>query len=245
MSKEIELSRRENGLTIRFLAQPIFNDSLFPDQVGIKTLLSYAKNGNGNRISSNPDIRFEYFFLFHLNDFESGDKSEIDLLIRNGETLYMVEVKGFTNPNDTNVKREIIRNYLKLKELTLDNITNSAKFDKVSEIIPVLLYSIPQALKNNKANEFNYFNENYLIYQGYRQKEKISIWDSSSIKLSLQKNFSPSAVEEINRKLFFLTWDDVYDSLKELNGDGKFVHVLNELRNKKDNFQGNTPLISN
>ena len=53
----------------------------------------------------------------------------------------MVEIKSFTNPNDTNVKREIIRNYFKLKELAIDDSTKSIKFDKVTEIIPILLYS--------------------------------------------------------------------------------------------------------
>lgn len=244
MSKEIFLSRRENGLTIRYLAQPIFNDSIFPDQEGITTLLSFARNGFGNQIEHNSTLKYEYYFLFHLDDFGSGDKSEIDLLIRTEDTLLMVEIKAFTNPNDTNVKREVIRNYLKLEELCIINKFKRSNFDQVNKIIPVLLYSKPQAEKDNRAGDFNYFNEHFLYRQGYKQKEMIRTWDSYSIKLSRLDNFGSERIKEISHQLFFITWDDVYNTLMKLNNDGKFSHLIDEMKNKVDNFKEGTPLIS-
>jgi hypothetical protein len=69
MSNEIEYSRRENGLTVRFLAQCLVNDLVFPDQAGVKVLLSMARVGcrDGTRRCLPFDLkgRFEYQFLFH------------------------------------------------------------------------------------------------------------------------------------------------------------------------------------
>ena len=45
---EIAISRRENGLSVRFLAQSLINDTVFPEQQGIRLLLSKACNGIGS-----------------------------------------------------------------------------------------------------------------------------------------------------------------------------------------------------
>lgn len=48
--------------------------------------------------------KFEYYFFYHMEDFGSDDKSEIDILVRQGDILYPIEVKAFTDANKTGVK---------------------------------------------------------------------------------------------------------------------------------------------
>lgn len=248
MSKEIELSRRENGLTIRFLAQTLINDIVLPDQSGIKALLSRAKvtckDGTEKRLPIHADRRFEYYFLFHMDDFGSGDKSEIDLLLRQGDTLFAVEVKAFTNPNDSNVKREIVRNFL-----TLERISNQSKFiSPTSRIISILLYSTKEHLASNpSAHGFNYFNEEFLSRKGVHHKEMMTEWDCRSFKLKEFHDHSPEEWErrlrQVSSDLYFLTWDDVLATLETWKQDGRFSGVIQELRNKKDVFKGGTMLV--
>jgi len=248
ISKEILLSRRENSLTIRFLAQCLCNDLIFSEQQGIHRLMSMAKNGMGDSNLFSQNTSWEYWFLFHLEDFGSADKSEIDILLRSGDTLLPIEVKAFTNPNDTNVKREIVRNYLTLEKIS----QNSQFFDPVSEIIPVLLYSKKVHFAYNRsAKTFNrnYFNKDFLCRKGYHQEQEMEVWNCKSFPIRFFENYSfaqqKAKVSEISRKLIYLTWDDVLSTIQLLNSDGKFNLVIDELTSKIDTFGKNkTRLIS-
>jgi hypothetical protein len=239
MSKEIDFSRRENGLVIRYLAQVLFNNLVFPRQDGIKELFSRLRFGNGQILSLHLEGKWEYYFLFHLADFGSKDNSEIDLIVRNGDVLFLFEIKAFTNPNDSNVKREIIRNYI-----TVDTLirTHPNFFSITTAIFPVLLYSIPyHEYENTSSRDFNYFNESFLYKKDCRQTSFMNVWNSGQIKIPNLPDNNPDSLKkvmEISKNLLFLTWDDIYDSIKSLNCDNRFDLILNELRTKKDFTKG-------
>ncbi len=255
MSKEIELSRRENSLTIRFLAQCLINDIVFPDQRGISQLISKARSrtkaGSELAIAIPKRGRWEYWFLFQMEDFydedesEIKDKSEIDILIRKGKTLFFIEVKAFTNPNATDVKREIIRNYLSLRE----RCKKGKWFDPVTEIIPILLYSEAVHLQRNpSAKNFVYFDERFLYCKGFRHNQDMDTWNSSSFTINQFEGYSEeqkrAEAMKISHKLMYLTWNDVHDTISELNAEGKFDRICDELYVKKDSFsQKETNLV--
>lgn len=241
MSKEIWKSRRENGITIRFLAQCLINNIVFPDQKGIMHLMAKAKNGKGILNKPQKNKTWKYWFLFHMEDFmqdtDSKNKSELDLLLRCGTVLYSIEVKAFTNPNATDVKREIIRNYLALKAIS----KNSQLFDPVSDIVPVLLYSEPvHHMYNTSSESYNYFKSEFLYKKGYKHEQEMDVWSSSSFQIPWPDKCSEeeklAKVMQISEKLLFLTWDDVLNTLDELNNDGQFSSVINELSTKIDIF---------
>ena len=230
---EITVSRRENGLSVRFLAQSIINDSVFPQQQGIRMLLSKARNGKKQPLVLSGNEKIYYYFFFHLEDFGSGDKSEIDILLRCGDTLYPVEVKTFTNPNSTNVKREIVRNYL-----TLHRIAKNGKFSKVTSIIPLLLYSAPfHSFENVSDEEFDYFNEDYIFKMGKDHSEPMTIWNTPTMRL-LHPNESQegflSKIKHLKSDLYFLTWNDVLETMLQLETFAPLGFLIEELRQKAD-----------
>jgi len=243
ISSEFQFARRENGLTIRYLAQCLINDLVFPNQDGIICLLKNSFDGDGNNLFYNFSERWEYWFLFHLEDFGSGDKSEIDILLKNGNTLFSIEVKAFTDPNTTDVKREIIRNYFTLLRI----IKNSnLYFSNVTLVYPVLIYSIPvYEYKNPSSKSFNYFNSEFLYKQGSHQKDIMSVWSSSAIKNPQLENNADALtlVKNISKKLLFLNWNNILDCILELNHNEKFSSIITEMRNRKDKIQ-NVRLIS-
>ena len=231
MSKEIELCRRENGLAIRYLAQCIFNDLVFPDQLGIHKLMEKAINNSSCHLSVDPVSRWEYWFLFHMEDFDTGDKSEIDLLLRKDKILFLIEIKAFTNPNATDVKREIVRNCINLKLTS----RNEDKFSPVDQIIPVLLYSKPMHLEtNHSAKDYDYFNKRYLFTKDYRQRGEITVWSSSHVKSLHDSKMSLKIAKEMSQKMLFITWDDVLNTIIEFDEIDRFKGIIRELRERKD-----------
>ena len=237
ISSEFQYARRENGLTIRYLAQCLINDLVFPKQDGIITLLKKCRYGNYEKYVCDFTARWEYWFLFHLEDFGSGDKSEIDVILRNGNTLFPIEVKAFTNPNATDVKREIIRNYF-----TLHNIINSGNphFSEITSICPILLYSLPvYETKNPSSDNFNYFNTEFLYKKGYHHKDTMDVCSSRAVSNPLLDN-EPNAlslVKNISNKLLFISWDDILECIIALNQDNKYDDIISELINRKDYVQ--------
>ena len=236
MSKEIEFCRRENGLTIRFLAQCLFNDIIFPNQDGINKLMSMARDGSGKAVVKPNDLKWEYWFLFHMEDFESKDKSEIDILLRRGETLFAIEIKAFTDPNAPKVKRELVRNYLKLNEIK----ENKDLFTPVTDIIPILLYSkevhlhIHKSAKESRVkDEYNYFNSDFLLKMGYQQRLNMEYPDTKR-----------ADVEKTSEKLLFLNWNDVLKAIECLNTNKRFDSTIKEIKSKKDTFKFKCDLVS-
>ena len=238
--EEILKARRENTLTIRFLAQTIINDCLFPNQIGIKKLLMKARNYHHVKLEESNN-KFTYAFLFHLEDYmevENRDKSEIDLIIVQDKTLFLIEVKAFSDANSLGVKREIVRNYLRIKE-----IMNGGKyFQNISRIIPILLYSIPFQEFVRKGNNFDYFNENFLLKKGVKQKNDIIAADLqkgnySIIEVLIKNEISiHEEIRGINENMFFLTWNDVIDICKEINSERKLCNHILEMEEKADAF---------
>ncbi|SMP67650.1 hypothetical protein SAMN06295888_11542 [Desulfonatronum zhilinae] len=214
-------------MSIRYLAQGLVNDLVLPDQCGLNKLMSRARDGQEKQPLSFPNgKRWHYWFLFHLEDFGSDDKSELDLLLWYGDILYCVEVKAFTNPNATNVKREIVRNYVKLKDL----VGKGLYFDPMLDIVPVLLYSNPVHLKNNpSAEKYKYFVEGYLTRKGVNHRYAMNYW----------QNIHEQTAPEIDRKMLYLTWDDVYFAALEAGLNG----MAAELATRKDEVQF-VPLVT-
>ena len=105
------LPRRENGITVRFLAQSIFNDSL----IGADKFVEKLANKHG--VSKGKFQNLNSYFFLHLEDYGVGDKSEIDFVLWNEHVILPVEVKAFSDANSPSVKKEIIRNYLHVNEL--------------------------------------------------------------------------------------------------------------------------------
>lgn len=248
MSNEVLLSRRENGLTIRFLAQCLVNDLVLPGQEGVRSLLSRSRvnlaDGTGRSLIIDETIPFEYQFLFHMSDFESGDQSEIDLLLRQGETLFALEVKAFTNPNATNVKREIVRNHLTLERIS----RNQKHFEKTTRIVSILLYSeAVHQTENSSARTHNYFNDRYLLTKGPHQDSQMDVWDHASFEIADLRGHTAAEVSSIvgavASNLYFLTWGDVLTTLEEVNTTGRFDRILSELRNKRDDFGRGCSLV--
>jgi hypothetical protein len=235
MANEFDFSRREDGLTIRFLAQCLINDIIFPNQKGINDLISKATGGTINSIILDNKFRWEYWFLFHLEDFGSNDKSEIDILLRKGDYLFPIEIKAFTNPNETNVKREIVRNYLALKKISQKQ--EVTKFDDVKDIFPILLYSKPIHLKRNPSGkDFDYFNKSFLIKKSVNQKDELRIWNTSKMKYEEDDRCIYLKAQEISKKLLFITWDNVYEVLKNNNENNIFNKLIYEIENKYDYY---------
>lgn len=229
--------RRENGITIRYLAQCLINDLVFKNQEGIIALINKCCDGNGNRIIFDYAGKWEYWFLFHLEDFGSGDKSEIDILLRNGNTLFPIEVKAFTDPNASDVKREIIRNYL-----TLNNFIERQNpyFQRITSIYPILIYSLPvYEHKNPSSKDFNYLNNEYLFKKGFQHKNIMDVWGSNAVK-NHQLEDNPNAlsiVKEISKRLLFVNWDNILEIISSLNKNGLFDNIIDEMINRKDSIQ--------
>jgi len=239
MSKEFDFSRRENSLVTRFIAQPLFNDFIFPKQDGIHALFNKAVYGDGTPFMGfSKEKNIEYFFLFDMKDF--GGNSEVDILLRDGKNLYMIEVKAFTNPNTPNVKRNIVKYITELEFV----IKNSDLFDPVEKVIPVLLFSTGQYKYNNPSGykySFNYMNNNFLTLQGCCQKNGAVDYTPlikyfSKKPFELEKNKTENVLNNlsyISKKLLFLTWTDVLDTMKHLQLN---FNIINELQNKTSLF---------
>lgn len=243
--KEFQLARRENTLTIEFLAQCLINDNIFPNQEGIRVLFQKAKNHHGNKINLSSS-KIHYCFLFHLEDFmpcDKKDKSELDLLLIQDNTAYLVEVKAFTDANATGVKREIVRNYLAFESIS----KNTEYFNHITDIVPVLIYSQVfhsnlRRAKNGDGFEYEYFNENFLTHYGKNQKFEMNEkdWAKGSYALQTPLTKETENIQEIvgtiNEKINFITWDEVRDTISELNENGKFDNVYNSIQNRVDEF---------
>jgi negative regulator of replication initiation len=188
---------------------------------------------------------------------DQKDKSEIDLLLIQGKTLYMIEVKAFTDANDSGVKREIVRNYLTLvqiigNEIFFRNIIetvpakkNRIFFQEITEIVPILIYSTRYQDKiRGRNSDFNYFNEHFLLKQGTKQDTKIFpsdwlwVYYAKKTQQKKKKKKHDSLISEINEKLLFLTWEDVLKTYHDLNETGKMENVIEKLREKADGFAG-------
>ena len=237
ISDEFKFARRENGITIRYLAQCLINDLVFQNQDGIISFIKKCRYGNGNNLTFEFYEKWEYWFLFHLEDFGSGDKSEIDVILKNGNVLFPIEVKAFTNPNTTDVKREVIRNYY-----TLQNIVNNGKshFSNIISINPILLYSLPvYEFKNHSSKEFNYFNDEFLYKKGLQHKDFMDVWSSNAVRIPQLDN-NPNAlssVKSISNKLLFITWDDVLECIISLNFNKKLDAIISEMTERQDFIQ--------
>ena len=229
--------RRENGITIRYLAQCLINDLVFKNQEGIIALIKKCCYGNGNNFFFTYIGKWEYWFLFHLEDFGSRDKSEIDIILKNEDTIFPIEVKVFTDPNDSDVKREIIRNYL-----TLNNFIKNKNpyFQNITKIYPILIYSIPvYEYKNPSFKEFNYLNSEYLYKKGFHHKDIMNVWSSKAVKNHQIENNSQalSIVKDISKNLLFINWDDILEIIISLNQNGKFDKIITEMLERKDSIQ--------
>jgi hypothetical protein len=244
LSPEFQHARRENGLTIRYLAQCLINDIIFPNQEGINAFINKCHLGNGEDCSNDFTGRWEYWFLFHLEDFGSEDKSEIDILLKNNNTLFVVEVKAFTNPNASDVKREIIRNYLTIQKIVE---SENKYFNDITDIYPVLLYSLSMhEYCNHSSNAFSYFTEEYLYKKGKFHKQMMQVWSTNAARNpSLENNqLAQTIVEAISNKLLFINWDDVMECIDLLNVDNKFDDIITEMIDKRD-YKRDIKLIKN
>ena len=237
-------SRRENTLSIKYLAQGVFNDLFFPNQEGVRNLLNRAENHFEKNIVLSESI-IDHCFLFHLEDFigdkKEKDKSEIDLMIVQDDKLYLVEVKAFTDANALGVKREVIRNYLRVSGI----VSKSGFFKEIKEIIPILLYSKNFQSYLRKDNSFNYFNNTYLTTKGQDQKQQIELEDLKKGNYSVSKDltYTSTDIHSINEKLFFLTWEDVFLTLEELNYENRLTKLIKNLEKQEDSFKSTNDTI--
>ena len=239
------IPRRENGITVRFLAQTIINSSIFPNNNGINAFLKCLKNHH--HLNKERFSNLKYYFFLHLEDYGVNDKSEIDLILWNDQVILPVEIKAFTDANSPDVKKEIIRNYIHVQQLK--NQSNFY-FNPAQEIYPVLLYSKSYHSWKRKGNDsFNYFNDMFLLMKGKDQRFRMDNWGDGNYPLSEEYQIlitKDGVLDEINRKLFFISWDDVYTIHQVLNTDEIFDKSINELRQLKDYFQCDSgiPLLS-
>jgi len=224
--------RRENGITVRFLAQTIINDCVFQNYSGINKFVDSLVNYH----NVNKDLFFNlnYYFFLHLEDYDVKDKSEIDFILWNEKVILPVEVKAFTDANSAAVKREIIRNYLHIEKMK-----ENSKFEfKKQKIYPVLLYS-KSYQKRIRGNNYstNYFNKDFLLKSGKNQSQKLGNWNSGNYKIPNQyynsENFEKN-VKKINKNMFFTTWENIYDIHIELNKTRLFEKRIEEFKNLKD-----------
>lgn len=186
-----------------------------------------------------------------MEDYGSGDKSELDILLRQDSTLFYIEVKALTNPNNPNVKREIVRNYVNLRYIAKNGthpVTNTPLFTQpIKKIITILLYSVNVYKHYNKRN-FNYMNNKYLYIKCGEQKSLINDWQDRNVKFSTKANPSPEdsnfnrEVSEIAKKIdhYFLTWNDVHSVIDTFNSSVKYKYLFNrilaEMNSKTDEF---------
>jgi len=228
--------RRENGITVRFLAQTILNDTVFPDSLGISEFVD-SLNNNHN-VGKDLFANLKYYFFLHLEDFGIDDKSEIDIIFWNEKVILPIEVKAFTDANSPDVKKEIIRNYFHI-----DALKNKSRFDfnQQQEIYPILLYSESyQKWKRGKNKDHDYFDSRFLLTKGKEQSNKLDDWGSGGYPIPekyYQRSDFTDMVKEINRKLFFTTWEKVYQIHLKLNNANVFSKKIEEFRLLKDTFQ--------
>ena len=231
--------RRENGITVRFLAQTIINNTSV-NPTGIDKFINSLR-GN-SEIDNRKFSNLNYYFFLHLEDYGINDKSELDLILWNDEVILPVEIKAFTDANSPSVKKEIIRNYLHVREL---KIANEFKFHSKQEIYPVLLYSNSyQKWKRKTNNKKKYFNEHFLLTKGQNQAYPLDNWGRGGYPIPEKYFESPdfsSTVEMINKNLLFITWEDIYIILSESN---ELKDKAKELYNLKDQFQDEKNSIS-
>ncbi len=225
--------RRENGITVRYLAQTIINDAVLGNQSGINKFVESLVNRHN--VSKESFVDFQYYFFLHLEDYGVGDKSEIDFILWNEKVILPVEVKAFTDANSPCVKKEIIRNYLHIDELKSQS---RFRFNKKQKIYPVLLYSesYQEWIRRNNSKT-DYFNDKFLLTKGEKQYLPIDNWDKGNYKIPL-KYFQDEKFDEnvkiINKNLFFTTWEKVYGIHLELNKENIFSKGIEELKNIKD-----------
>jgi len=230
-----EIPRRENGIVVRFLAQTIINDFIFPEQEGIIFFLNNMDNRHA--VKFKIDSKLTYYFFLHLEDYGIGDKSELDFILWNKDIIMPVEVKSFTDANSPDVKKEIIRNYLHIETLK-----NDSKFDfnPEQEIFPILLYSNSyQNWKRGENCKFDYFNKHFLLKKGQSQLYELDKWDKGSYPIPpkyISENFD-DVVREINKRLFFITWEKIYDIHIKLNRNNLMGKTIREIEDTEDIFQ--------
>ena len=238
------IPRRENGITVRFLAQTIINDAVFPNQIGIERFVESLINHHS--IDKKYFSKLNYYFFLHLEDFGVEDKSEIDLILWNDRVILPIEVKAFTDANSPNVKKEIIRNYFHV-----DYLRKRSKFhfNQHQEVYPVLLYSESYQRWKRGKNNHNYFNKEYLLKKGRSQSLPLDAWDRGNYpipeKYCRDSTFKDS-IAMINKKLFFTKWENIYKIHMDLNSNNVLTAKINEMTQLKDSFQAkrDIPLIN-
>ena len=226
-------SRWENALIIKYLAQPLVNDQLFPDQRGIDALMAIAVHGDGSPIVPPGDGRWSHTFFFRTSDFGSGYQFGVDLLLAKGTTVFVVEVKSFADPNGTNVKREIVRSIQTMEWIARYLMTPKEEL----EFIPVLLYS--REVSRRLHGDFNYFTEDYLVRKGKANKHVIEPheWDTKSFQIGrfwarpfmFWDESAEPLIHAMAKSLLFLTWDDVLDALRKSNTGHALDSVIADL----------------
>lgn len=236
--------RRENGITVRYLAQTIIKDSAPGKQLGISKFIDSLVNHHN--VDKKEFKNLDYYFFLHLEDYGVEDKSEIDFILWNEKVILPVEVKAFTDANSPDVKKEIIRNYLHI-----DALKTKSKFDfnQRQKIYPVLLYSESyQNWKHGINSGANYFNKNFIYKKGRDQTRDLDKWELGNYPIPKKYFESPEFDKNrrtINENLFFTTWENIYNIHKELNKKNIFSEKIKELKKIKDNFQDKNgiPLI--
>jgi hypothetical protein len=236
-----KIPRRENGITTRYLAQTIINDAVFPDQAGIQQFVDSLENYH--HVDKPPCEKLNYYFFLHLEDFGVEDKSEIDLVFWSDSAIFLVEVKGFTDANSPGVKKEIIRNYLHI-----DNLRKRSKFyfHQNQEIYPVLLYSESYQNWKRGSNTSPYFNDKFLLTKGRYQTMALDAWDRGNYPIPdkyCHDDTFMECIESINKKLFFITWDNVYKIHEKLNRNEVLTNKIAEMMQIRDSMQADKDIF--
>lgn len=225
--------RRENGISVRYLAQTIINDVGMCNSSGIDMFIDSLVNHHD--VSKKLFSNLNYYFFLHLEDYGIDDKSEIDFILWNENVILPVEVKAFTDANSPDVKKEIIRNYLHVDELKKESMFH---FNDKQKIFPVLLYSDSyQNWKRGTNSNVNYFNKDFLLTKGKNQDQLLDNWGRGDYPIPSKYYKDPDFIKNvdlINKRLFFSTWENVYDIHIELNNHGIFSKKIEELKYLKD-----------
>lgn len=241
--------RRENGITVRYLAQTIINRVTFPDGSGIDAFIRSLVNHHN--VGKDAFTNLKYYFFLHLEDYRTDDKTEIDFILWNERVIIPVEVKAFTDANSPDVKREIVRNTIHveaiIKNLTTGTTPSAIMFNKDQTVYPVLLYSRAYQSFKRAGNAFDYFNESFLLTTGRDQRHAMEKWDAGGYKLPSKylDDDIESSVSKINHRLFFTTWENILEIHQALNTDGRLTETIDGLRNARDTQQDSAdiPLV--
>lgn len=220
--------RRENGITTRYLAQTLLNP--FND-IGLVEFSRTIRKLNTN-IQETID-NLHYYFFFHLEEYGA----EIDLILWNNAVIIPVEIKVFTDANSPDVKREIIRNCLYIENIKKHE--NCFGFNESQTVFPLLVYCKPyQEWKHGKT--FNYFNNKFLLTKGVNQSESLDNWNKGKYPIPAEytkkKSFT-DVLNDLNDKMMFMSWDDIYKILINVNSNNSLTAAIQEMHELKDSIQ--------